>query len=94
MQETESVAEQVLVTPPAVALPVYVVETLGETLVLPDVLGVREPMLLTENVVALLDEYASVDEFPCATVEGVSESVHAGAAVTVTSTESYVVHEV
>lgn len=60
---------------------------------LPEVLGVSEPMLLMENVVALEEEYERVAEAPCATVVGVSETVQAGAAVTVTETEPYVVQE-
>ena len=68
-------------------------EELGETEVEPEVLGVSEPMLLMEKVVALVEVYERVAEPPCAMVVGVRETVQEGAAVTVTETEPYVVQD-
>jgi len=96
VQETERVAPRPMlngVVPPVpVQDPVYVVDCDGETDVEPEV--PTDPIPEMVQLVALVDDHDNVDEFPCAIVDGESESVAVGGVGTVTTTELYVVHDV
>ena len=90
MQETESVAPRPrlnsTVPPVPVHDPVYVVDCDGETDVEPEV--PTDPIPEMVQLVALVDDQESVEEPPCAMVDGESESVAVGGVGTVTSTVS------
>ena len=87
---TVTVAWQVMVPLEPVAVPVYVVVTVGDVLVEPAETGVTSPMLLSmENEVAFVVVHESVEESPGTIESGSAESVQAsvgggGAELTVT----------
>lgn len=77
---TVTVAEQEIVPPAPVAVPVYVVVTVGDTEFVPTLTGVTEPIpLLMLNVVAFDVVHDSVDEEPLLIVVGEAISVQTGA---------------
>jgi 2-keto-3-deoxy-galactonokinase len=94
---TVTVVEHVTEPPEPVAVPVYVVEVVGETEVLPEATGVTEPTLLSiEKEVALVVVHESDEDEPVWIVPGLADSVQVGAAgggggiVTVTAAEQVV----
>lgn len=88
-EDTVTVAEQVTVPPAPVAVPVYVVVTVGDTACVPAATGVTAPIpWLREKVVAFWVVHESVEEPPELMVVGFAVSVQAteGGGLEVTTT--------
>ena len=87
--EADTVAEHTAVLPREfVAVPVYVVTAVGETVRVPPATGVTAPIAWSIAILtALLELHVRTDEAGATIVVGLAESVHTGTGTTVTVAE-------